>query len=864
MLEFLGDFFDQEVKHGFYIDVTMKTLWAAELEVLQKVAEICDRHGITWYAAYGTLLGAVRHGGFVPWDDDMDIWVKRKDYNRLVQILPMELPQGYLVRCSLAEEKYDQFHTCVNSGSGINMNSEWLEQYHGCPFTVGLDIFPLDYLPRDEKDRFLQENLFSVVSHCALLAGAIQSAEKEGMEEKKRSTKAEILEGVRYLEEDCGIQINRQFIENEDWEQAVSELWKWANYFAMMYDEEESDYLVQYMDYIRWPSKKFHKEYFTETYGASFENFLLPVPCGYEQILHRIYGVYEKIVKKTGTHEYPYYARQLRWLRERVHEKEIRAGELGIVDIETIYSSDREMELPSNWNKRIEGSNGRKKIVLFANDITFFVENGESAFTKLSSVLRTFEDVQDRIVLWWRPSKNMEERLKMVSSVFAEKYRQILNTYKESQWGICDETDNIDRAVMWCDVYFGDMNPILQPFQNANKPVMLETIERKESGNRNWRKNNQERLIEYRAFLSMSDYAVDDKRLYFSNTNYNALVIVDKATWMVEQMIPFKGENSITSNIHSYCIKQADKICFLPAISKGVHIYDITEKKQYVYDLPYQYTEGKIQGKWNFFIYESQIYLLPGYGRQRLLRWNVLENVLEEEMWWGENLPETALRHGCIDNDSFYTVEVGTNQLYITNMHNRLTEAISLPDEQVSIAYDGENFWYAMKDDPQKDNLDIVCWNQKKGTLKRYNISKDFGLESGFEYYTEIYFAAGRLIIFFACCQKIYVLDPNSGQMQTIHSIHCTRGAFQWKEIIPGFKAIGNTLVCMLQNAGDIVFIDLESLEVKQYSAHFNMEGKEEYSYKIALSRNALLYEEPNKVGTDTLISYCTQITHND
>ncbi len=236
---------------------------------MQLNAEICDRHGITWYAAYGTLLGAVRHEGFVPWDDDMDIWVKRKDYNRLIQILPRELPSGYLVRCSLLGEKYDQFHTCVNSGSGVSIDREWLEQYHGCPFTVGLDIFPLDYLPREEKDRAMQEGLFSVASHCALLAGAIQSDEGEGKEERKCTTKEEILEGVHYLEENCGAKINRQLIEDEDWEQAIPELWKWANYFAMMYDEEESDYLVQYMDYIRWPLKKFRKEYFSEVIGAA-------------------------------------------------------------------------------------------------------------------------------------------------------------------------------------------------------------------------------------------------------------------------------------------------------------------------------------------------------------------------------------------------------------------------------------------------------------------------------------------------------------------------------------------------------------------------------------------------------------------
>ena len=170
MLEFQEGFFDQEIREGFYLDSTMKTVWAAELEVLQKVAEVCDKYGLTWYAAYGTLLGAIRHEGFVPWDDDMDIWLKRKDYNKLMEVLPKELPEGYRVRGPLTEEGYDQFHTCVNSGSGISIAQEWLEQFHGCPFTVGLDIFPLDYLPRDEQERTLQKNLFTLAGRVAQLA----------------------------------------------------------------------------------------------------------------------------------------------------------------------------------------------------------------------------------------------------------------------------------------------------------------------------------------------------------------------------------------------------------------------------------------------------------------------------------------------------------------------------------------------------------------------------------------------------------------------------------------------------------------------------------------------------------------------
>ena len=103
MLEFREGFFEQEIRNGFYLDTTMKTVWASGIEVLQKIAEVCDRYGFTWYAAYGTLLGAVRHEGFVPWDDDFDIWLLREDYNKLMEVLPKELPEGYLVRSPLTD-----------------------------------------------------------------------------------------------------------------------------------------------------------------------------------------------------------------------------------------------------------------------------------------------------------------------------------------------------------------------------------------------------------------------------------------------------------------------------------------------------------------------------------------------------------------------------------------------------------------------------------------------------------------------------------------------------------------------------------------------------------------------------------------
>lgn len=86
MLQFPENFFDEEVRCGFTVSSTMKHYWAAQMEVLQTVIAICEKHDLTYYAFWGTLIGAVRHKGFIPWDDDIDIALKREDYQKLLCI----------------------------------------------------------------------------------------------------------------------------------------------------------------------------------------------------------------------------------------------------------------------------------------------------------------------------------------------------------------------------------------------------------------------------------------------------------------------------------------------------------------------------------------------------------------------------------------------------------------------------------------------------------------------------------------------------------------------------------------------------------------------------------------------------------
>ena len=97
MKEISMDFFRDEVRNGFFIPTAVKQAWAAQLQVLDVIETICRKHDITYFADWGTILGTVRHGGYVPWDDDMDICMKREDYTRFKEAAKTELPKDF--RC---------------------------------------------------------------------------------------------------------------------------------------------------------------------------------------------------------------------------------------------------------------------------------------------------------------------------------------------------------------------------------------------------------------------------------------------------------------------------------------------------------------------------------------------------------------------------------------------------------------------------------------------------------------------------------------------------------------------------------------------------------------------------------------------
>ena len=131
----------------------LKLLQGIELENLRMLMEICEKNHLRYYLIGGSLLGAMRHRGFIPWDDDIDVGMPRPDYNRFVQIAKGYLPDHMDVKTMTSDPNYKCYFTrLINNKKKIY----WDHGQYTAVIGVWMDVFPLDGLPENPLLRKLQ------------------------------------------------------------------------------------------------------------------------------------------------------------------------------------------------------------------------------------------------------------------------------------------------------------------------------------------------------------------------------------------------------------------------------------------------------------------------------------------------------------------------------------------------------------------------------------------------------------------------------------------------------------------------------------------------------------------------------------
>lgn len=302
-ISFPDSFFREEVRNGFYIPTMMKRYWAGQLQMLSDIHKLCQKYGIKWFADYGTLLGAVRHGGYIPWDDDFDIFMLRDDYERFFELAKKEMPSVYIfLRIKDIEEGYDNYLGRVVNCNTIDCSENHLGQFSGCPYTVGIDIFPMDGIYKDEakeKDRLAR------AKKVIMVHDAVEAADELGSLAKN----IEFL--LLEVEKENHVHLRRG-------KKLTHELNKLIEKIYMECPVSEADQVAMMPFYLQYGNHIYPKKAFTESFGMRYENTTVQVPCCYDYKLSCDYGNYMEIHKGGGMHEYPIYISQERALAEKM------------------------------------------------------------------------------------------------------------------------------------------------------------------------------------------------------------------------------------------------------------------------------------------------------------------------------------------------------------------------------------------------------------------------------------------------------------------------------------------------------------------------------------------------------------------
>lgn len=236
---FIKNINTDEIRDGFIVTSQTKKLWNALLETCYEVSNICAKHNITYWGAFGTLLGAQQYNGFIPWDDDMDINMFRPDYNLFYDVIKRELNKKFF-EISLYTPFFIKI--CYRNGTYINNRTSRITEDE--IYKLNLDITPLDISWSDNDQIGIVKQMFDL--------------RKQVMRAKYEDNIVEFSQANKLCEQ----VFHTSSVVNE----------------------------------VKRFSKGHPKSLYSTTIYKPFELFELPCPVGYKQICHHYYGGFKRKV----------------------------------------------------------------------------------------------------------------------------------------------------------------------------------------------------------------------------------------------------------------------------------------------------------------------------------------------------------------------------------------------------------------------------------------------------------------------------------------------------------------------------------------------------------------------------------------
>ena len=251
---------------------TLRELQLCELEIVRAVTEVCEAHGFTLYMMGGTFLGAVRHRGFIPWDDDVDLALSRSDYEKFLELAPKELPPQYRLRHFRADPTMPYYPAQV-----VDPAFEILDTSAEVAKTraAWVDLFPLDGMPKHRIGVFFHKYR---LLYLRMMLKFSQFSEVVAVGLAHRPLHERILIAVGkhlHLEQTLDTPHRMELIDR----------------CLRKYPYETADAVVNFMGAYKF-REMFPKAIYDTTAEYPFETLTLTAPADYDTVLTQMYGDY--------------------------------------------------------------------------------------------------------------------------------------------------------------------------------------------------------------------------------------------------------------------------------------------------------------------------------------------------------------------------------------------------------------------------------------------------------------------------------------------------------------------------------------------------------------------------------------------
>ena len=284
--EYDPKFLEEEVRDGHLITKKMKKLWLVQMDILNMFINFCDKHGLTYWAEGGTLLGAVRHKGYIPWDDDIDILMMRDDYEKFISLAEKEFEYPYYIESKYESGTFAKIKRLDTTK--LKEKIPYIKTPISKPACIGIDIFCADNCPDDENERsdFYVNDILPAWRAYAL---AKNEYSKEFFNEKK--TKADI---------------------DALYEDIVKKYFEFEN-ACMEYNDQHTNYIFN-SGFPQFPIEEGHLRYredYDESIYLPFEMLSLRCPKGYERVLDMHYTQRNGIPWQTPVKNFAYHDQEV-------------------------------------------------------------------------------------------------------------------------------------------------------------------------------------------------------------------------------------------------------------------------------------------------------------------------------------------------------------------------------------------------------------------------------------------------------------------------------------------------------------------------------------------------------------------------